>query len=46
MQLMMYRFGERGLYILDEPEAFLSPSRQLALLVLIDDLAKKGQNLL
>ena len=42
MQLMMNRFGEKGLYILDEPEAALSPSRQLALLVLIDELAEKG----
>lgn len=42
MQLMMNRFSQNGLYILDEPEAALSPSRQLALLVLIDDLVKAG----
>lgn len=42
MQLMMNRFSGNGLYILDEPEAALSPSRQLALLVLIDDLVKAG----
>ena len=42
MQLMMNRFSKNGLYILDEPEAALSPSRQLALLVLIDDLVKEG----
>lgn len=42
MQLMMNRFSQNGLYILDEPEAALSPSRQLALLVLIDDLVQAG----
>lgn len=42
MQLMMNRFSKNGLYILDEPEAALSPSRQLALLVLIHDLVKQG----
>ena len=42
MQLMMSRFSKHGLYLLDEPEAALSPSRQLALLVLIDDLVKGG----
>lgn len=30
-----------GLYIFDEPEAALSPNRQLALLVIIDDLVKR-----
>ena len=33
---------ENGLYILDEPEAALSPSRQLTLLCLIDELVNKG----
>lgn len=42
MQLMTHRFSNNGLYLLDEPEAALSPSRQLALLVLIHDLAKGG----
>lgn len=32
MSLMMHRFGGNGLYILDEPEAALSPTRQLAML--------------
>ena len=35
---MMNRFGGHGIYILDEPEAALSPSRQLALLVRINEL--------
>ena len=32
LALIMNRFGGRGLYILDEPEAALSPQRQLAAL--------------
>jgi predicted ATPase len=37
LALALHRFGSNGLYLLDEPEAALSPSRQLALLALIDD---------
>ena len=40
MALMMERFGGHGLYILDEPEAALSPQRQLAALARIHDLVK------
>jgi len=36
--LIMKRFGGNGLYILDEPEAALSPSRQLAMLSRIHQL--------
>ncbi|MBF7074080.1 AAA family ATPase [Glaciecola sp. MH2013] len=32
LSLMMNRFGGNGLYLLDEPEAALSPSRQLSVL--------------
>jgi len=42
IKLIQNRFSDRGLYILDEPEAALSPSRQLTLLKLIDDLVKQG----
>ena len=42
IKLVQNRFSDNGLYILDEPEAALSPSRQMALLCLIDDLVKKG----
>lgn len=42
IQLIQNRFTENGLYILDEPEAALSPSRQMTLLCLINELAKKG----
>ena len=38
MALAMNRFGGKGLYILDEPEAALSPNRQLALLARIHQL--------
>lgn len=42
LQLVQNRFSEKGLYILDEPEAALSPQRQLSLLCLINDLVKEG----
>jgi predicted ATPase len=35
----IHRFGGRGLYILDEPEAALSPFRQMAMLSHIHELA-------
>ena len=42
LALMQNRFHPHGIYILDEPEAALSPQRQLSLLMLIHDLANKG----
>jgi len=41
MALVKNRFGGNGLYILDEPEAALSPSRLLELMCHIHDLEKK-----
>lgn len=38
LTLITERFGGQGLYILDEPEAALSPQRQLAVLSRIHDL--------
>ena len=38
MALLLNRFGGRGFYILDEPEAALSPQRQLAVLSRVHDL--------
>jgi predicted ATPase len=35
-------FSPDGLYLLDEPEAALSPNRQLAALAVIDSLVKRG----
>ena len=42
IKLVQNRFTDHGLYILDEPEAALSPQRQLSLLCLIDELVKEG----
>lgn len=42
MALMLNRFSERGLYILDEPEAALSPSRQLSMLARINQLVEEN----
>ena len=40
--LMQHRFGENGLYILDEPEAALSPNRQMAMITILHQLVKQG----
>ncbi|MFT3694911.1 MAG: AAA family ATPase [Kofleriaceae bacterium] len=40
LALATHRFGGHGLYILDEPEAALSPKRQLSLLAIIHDLVE------
>jgi predicted ATPase len=40
--LVKERFGPHGLYIMDEPEAALSPQRQLAMLRLLHDLIGDG----
>lgn len=42
MALVKNRFGGNGLYILDEPEAALSPARLLELMCHIRDLEKKN----
>jgi predicted ATPase len=39
--VFLNRFGGNGLYILDEPEAALSPTRQMAMLVRIDELVRQ-----
>jgi predicted ATPase len=41
MTLFMERFGGDALYILDEPEAALSPTRQMAMLTRLHDLVKR-----
>ena len=38
--VMMHRFGGHGFYVLDEPEAALSPSRQLAMIARIHQLVR------
>ncbi len=42
LALIQNRFIAQGIYILDEPEAALSPQRQLTMLMFIYNLAKKG----
>lgn len=42
LALLMHRFGAHGLYVLDEPEAALSPQRQLAVLARIHALVEAG----
>jgi len=41
LSLVTNRFEGNGLYIMDEPEAALSPQRLLTLLVMMDELVKK-----
>jgi predicted ATPase len=46
LALMMNRFGGNGIYILDEPEAALSPQRQLSVLSRIHDLVRDDSQFL
>lgn len=41
LSLLTYKFKGNGLYLLDEPEAALSPSRQLSALALIHHLVQR-----
>jgi len=41
--LFLNRFGARGIYLLDEPEAALSPARQLAFLQILKELESQSQ---
>ncbi|MNB76669.1 recombination protein F [compost metagenome] len=43
LSLFTNRFGKKAIYLLDEPEAALSPARQLSLLRIIKDLEKEVQ---
>lgn len=42
LSLIQNRFGGNGLYLLDEPEAGLSPSRQMTMLVEFDRIVRAG----
>jgi len=42
MSILLDKFRANGLYLLDEPEAALSPNRQLAALRAIDQLVQQG----
>ncbi|MDE7260817.1 MAG: AAA family ATPase [Oscillospiraceae bacterium] len=46
LALVQNRFGGHGVYLLDEPEAALSPTRQLTLLGQIDELVKRESQLI
>ncbi len=46
LALVQHRFGGEGLYILDEPEAALSPTRLLTLLVEIHRLVQRRSQLI
>lgn len=46
LALVQNRFGGHGLYLLDEPEAALSPTRQLSLLALLDQLVREDSQLI
>jgi len=45
LALLQNRFGRNGFYLLDEPEAALSPQRQLAFLVILHDLLANNENI-
>lgn len=42
LSLFQNRFGGNAIYLLDEPEAALSPQKQLALLKIMHDLVEEG----
>ena len=44
--LLNNRLGGHGVYIFDEPEAALSPQRQLAMLCRVDELVKQDSQLI
>ncbi|QOS77677.1 AAA family ATPase [Paenibacillus sp. JNUCC31] len=43
LNLFVNRFNSKGIYLLDEPEAALSPARQLSLLRILYDLSDHSQ---
>ncbi len=42
LAVMINRFSKNGLYILDEPKAALSPTRQMSMLTRINELVKEN----
>lgn len=45
LSLLQNRFSRSGFYLMDEPEAALSPQRQLGFLILLHDLVEGNQNI-
>ena len=46
LSIAMHRLGPGGLYLLDEPEAALSPMRQMSLLAILHRLTRAGSQLI
>lgn len=46
LSLFTNRFSGKGIYLLDEPEAALSPTRQLAFLYVMKDMVEEGAQFL
>jgi predicted ATPase len=46
LDLVMNRLNGNGLYLFDEPEAALSPKRQLSLIAILHSLVRKGSQLI
>lgn len=46
LSLLQHRLRGNGLYLFDEPEAALSPERQLSVLVLLHDLVMSGSQII
>ena len=44
LALVQNRFSDNGFYVLDEPEAALSPQRQLSFLISLDELVCDGKS--
>ncbi|GIN09694.1 ABC transporter ATP-binding protein [Shouchella clausii] len=44
LSLFTNRFNKKGIYLLDEPEAALSPQRQLSFLAILHDLVSTGDS--
>jgi len=45
LSLLQNRFTRSGFYLMDEPEAALSPQRQLSFLILLNDLVRGNENI-
>jgi predicted ATPase len=45
LSLLQNRFSRSGFYLMDEPEAALSPQRQLSFLILLHDLVRGNDNI-
>jgi predicted ATPase len=45
LSLLQNRFTRSGFYLMDEPEAALSPQRQLSFLILLHDLVRANDNI-